>query len=423
MVALALIGQAIVFSLVLLGCAALFAWQYARQGSAGEASPALFRWGLTVGLVALFVWAFRGAGPTPGAAAQFGLIVAGMVVSVLLCILWLPSLVASVLGPLTGSLTGGTDRVELRPAYFRAVGHRKRGEYPEAIHAVRAELERFPGDAEGLLLLVDIHELDLKDPMAGLEVLQELLTTPGRSASDRALALSRKADLQLKGLNDGEGARATLELLAAEFPDSPAGHLATQRLAHLPGGSAAGMKAEPVRIAVPHHEERLGLTEDLGASRLPVENATKTARELVDHLSRHPEDWEAREQLAKTYIEPLGHLKLATDELEQLLALDGVPPRHVVRWFNELADVHLKTLDGVPAARAVLERLIARFPDSAWAAQAEARIRHLGIDQKAREGTRTLKLGHYEQRLGLKRADPSIPDPSRTGESGPDTGD
>ena len=182
----------------------------------------------------------------------------------------------------------------------------------------------------------------------------------------------------------------------------------------------AGVKAEPVLIAVPHHEERLGLTEDLGASRIPVENATKTAQELVEHLARHPEDWEARERLAKTYIEPLGHLKLATDELEQLLALDGVSSRHVVRWYNELADVHLKTPHGIPAARGVLERLIARFPDSAWAAQAEARIRHLGIDQKARESTRTLKLGQYEQRLGLKRADPSIPDPSRTGESGPD---
>ena len=83
---------------------ALFAWQYARQELSRRAVQHFLPVrGLTAGLVALFVGAFTGAGPTPGPAAQFGLIVAGMVVSVLLCILWLPSVVASVLGPLTGS--------------------------------------------------------------------------------------------------------------------------------------------------------------------------------------------------------------------------------------------------------------------------------------------------------------------------------
>ena len=413
----ALIGQAILFSLVLLGGALFFAWQYARQGTPGEASPALIRWLLTAGLVTLFVITYTAVGPGAAGTAQFGLIIAGMVVSVLLCILWLPTVVSSVLGPLTGSLTGGQEPVELKPAYFRAVGHRKRGEYPQAVEAVRAELERFPGDAEGLLLLVDIHAEDLKDPQAALGVLQELLTTPGRSDGDRALALSRRADLELKGLNDAEGAGRTLQQLAEEFPDSPAGHLARQRLAHLPGARGGGEKPEPARIAVPHHEERLGLMEDLGASQLPVENAADSARQLVEHLSQHPEDWEARERLARLYGEPLGQWTLATDELERLLALTGVSPRHRVRWYNELADIHLKIPEGVPAARQALERLISEFPDSAWSAQAEARIRHLAYDQKARLVPRTLQLGQYEQRLGLKRADPSIPDPSRTGES------
>ena len=413
----ALIGQAILLSILLLGFALFFAWQYARQGSAGEPSPALIRWIMTAGLVGAFLIVFMSVGPASGAGAQFGLIIAGMVVSLLLCILWLPSLVGSLLGPLTGSLTGGSEEVELKAAYFRAVGHRKRGEYAEAVAAVRAELERFPGDAEGLLLLVDLHADELRDPLGALAILQEMLVTPGRADAERALALSRMADLKLKGLNDAEGARRALEQLVEEFPDSPTAHLARQRLAHLPTASGGGAKPEPVRIAVPHHEERLGLTEDLGASRIPVENATESARDLVEHLKQFPEDWEARERLARLYVEPLGHLRLATDELELLLAQTSVSPRHVVRWFNELVDLQLKTPDGIPAARQTLERLIARYPDSVWSAQAEARIRHLGLDQRAREATRTLKLGQYEQRLGLKRADPSIPDPSRSGES------
>lgn len=405
----ALLGQAIFFSLILLGCAAFFAWQYARHGSAGEPTPGLIRWTITGILAALFVTAFKAAGPQPGARAQFGLIVAGMVVSVLLAILWLPSVTGSLLGPLTGSLTGGDEQVEAKPAYFRAVGHRKRGEYLEAVADVQAELERFPGDAEGLLLLVDLQAENLKDPLAALGILQDLLTTPGRADSERALALSRMADLQLKGLNDREGARASLERLAQEFPDSPAGHLARQRLAHLPEAADGGLKPEPARIALPHHEERLGLTEDLGASRLPVENATGAARQLVDHLTQFPEDWEARERLARLYVEPLGHLPLALDQMEMLLAQTGVPARHVVRWFNEIADIQLKAPEGIPAARLTLERLVHRFPDSAWSAQAEARLRHLGLDQRAREATKTVKLGQYEQRLGLRQSGDSPP--------------
>lgn len=285
--------------------------------------------------------------------------------------------------------------------------------------AVRTVLERFPGDSEGLLLLVDLHSDELRDPLGALDILHELLTTPGRANDERAVALSRMADLQLKGLSDAEGARRTLEELVMEFPDSPAGHLARQRLAHLPTATDGGEKPEPVRIVLPHHEERLGLTEDLGASRLPVENATESARGLVEHLKQFPEDWEARERLARLYVDPLGHLRLATEELELLIAQTSVSARHMVRWFNELADLYLKTPDGIPAARLALERLIARFPDSGWSAQAEARIRHLGIDQKSREVARTIKLGQYEQRIGLKRGDPSIPDPSRTGQNAP----
>ena len=33
------------------------------------------------------------------------------------------------------------------------------------------------------------------------------------------------------------------------------------------------------------------------------------------------------------------------------------------------------------------------------------------------EWVRTIKLGHYEQNIGLKRGDPSIPDPAKSGET------
>ena len=410
---LALLTDALFFGLVLLGGGALFAWQYARHGSAAGESPGWIRWVVSALLIALFVVVYRRVNPSGSAPAAFLVLIAGIVVSVLLGILWLPTVVGGLLSPLTGSLTGGEEKIEQRPAYYRAIAHRKRGEHAAAVAAVRAELERFPGDVEGMLMLVDLHAIELRDPLAAREVLDELLADPGTSATDRALALSRLADLQLKGFNDPEAARATLELIALESPESPAGHLARQRMAHLPGANTRLPSGEPARLMVAHHEERLGLTEDLGAGRLQEEDPTAVAQQLVAHLAIHPDDWEARERLARLYADALGHLHLATGELEQLLALNGVPPRHVVRWFHELADLQLKAPDGLATARATLERLRERFPETVWAAQAEARMRQMGLDQRAREAPHTLKLGQYEQRVGLMRGDAGIPDPSR----------
>ena len=412
---LALIGEAIVLGTLLLAGAGYFAHRYAKDGAAGDVMSLPSRLVLTVVMLGFFGYAKRSLGGE--GVGTFVMVILWMVFGVLLAVLWLPTLVSLVLGPMFGSMTGGDQQVELKPVYYRGIGRRKRGESAAAIEAVRAELEKFPGDAEGLLLLVEIYADDVKDPRAALAVLDELLTTSGRAPAERALALSRRADVQLKHLNDAEGARVTLETLVAEFAGSEAAHLAQQRLAHLPGGSSAGEKPEAHRLVVKHHEERLGLTEDLGVSQLPVEDATRSAQELLRHLDEFPDDWEARERLARLYVEPLGHLMLATDQLERLIAQPGAPARHVVRWLNELADLQIKTDDGVPAARLTLERLVSKFPGSPWATQAEGRLRHLVYDERAKHATRTIKLGHYEQNLGLKRGDPSIPDPAKSGET------
>lgn len=402
----ALLGDALIFGTILLGCAALFAWQYARHGSAGESSPVVFRWTLTAGLVGLFAYTVHRVGPNPVGPSAFLLVIAGMVVSVLLMILWLPTLVAGALGPLTGSLTGGDEKVEAKPAYFRAIALKKRGEFQAAIAAARAELSRFPGDAEGLLMIVDLLADELKDPNAALEVLRESLQTPGRSEADRAQALSRWADIQLHHLQNPEAARETLEEISREFGDSPAGHLARQRLAHLPGASGTESPAEPTRLVVKHHEERVGLLEDFGASRVAGEDPAAAADALNSHLYAHPDDWESRERLALLYAESLQEPSRATAQLERLLSQSGVPARHVARWYQLLVDLQLKAPDGIPAARSTLERMRDQFPDTPWAAQAETRLRHLGLDQKAKEAPKTLKLGQYEQKIGLKPKEP-----------------
>jgi len=394
---------------LLMGAALLVAggWfmhRYGEEGSAGEVLGLPSRLILTAVGLGLTVFVFRTMGPV------FALFLV-LVIGLLLGILWVPTLVSLVLNPLSGSLTGGSEPIEAKPYYSRAQGLRKRGEFTAAQAAVKAEFAKFPGDAAGLLLLAQILAEDLHNSEGAAAVLQELADTPGRPGDESCLALNHLADLQLKHWRDPAAAKQTWERIVAEFPNTTASHLAQQRLAHLGGGRTSGVESEAPKLVVKVHSGRMGLTEDLGASQLPVEDATQKVAELVAHLEQHPQDWDAREQLARLYLDPLGRMDLATDQLERLLSETNVPTRHVVRWYNELADLQLKSVDGVAVARLTLERLVSRLPDTPFATQAEARLRHLVWDQKGKQTTRTIKLGQHQSNLGLRRGDASIPDP------------
>lgn len=405
---------------LLLGAALLvvagwFMHRYAQEGNASEIVGFPARVIITFVLLGLVVVVYRLMGPI----LTLFLV---LVVAPIIGILWIPTLVSLVLNPLSGSLTGGSEPVEARPYYSRALGLRKRGEYEAALEAIQRELTRFPEDTEGRLLLAQILAENLKQPEAAADELRLVADSPGRPAEERCLALNQLADLQWKHLNDPAGARTTWETVIAEFSDTTAAHLARQRLAHL-GEGAAESPAETRRLIVKEHHERLGLTEDLGASRARAEeDPNQAASQLLRHLEEHPQDWEARERLARLYMEALGRLDLATDQLERLLAEPNVPVRHVVRWYHELADLQLKAPDGVPAARLTLERLVARLPETSHATQAEARLRHLVWDEKAKKAPRTIKLGRYENNLGLRRKESDSPDAdqgSTPGRGGP----
>ncbi len=373
----------------LLLAAGWFMHRYAEEGSATEVTGLPVRLIATVVLLGMVAFSFKSLGPV---ISLFVVLVAG----VLLGVLWIPALVGGALSPLSGSLTGGNEQVELKPFYFRAQGLRKRGEYAAALEAVREELLKFPGDLEGRFFEAEILAENLKDPGAAEAVLRSLDDGSGRPTEEQCLILNKLADLQQKHLNDPDGARATLELLVSNFPDTTAAQLARQRLAHF----GVDVSVPASRLVVKQHTERLGLMDDLGASRLPVEDVNRTIQELLTHLEAHPHDWEARERLARLYVDPLGRVELATDQLERLFAEEGAPVRHVVRWHNELAELQLKAPNGRALARSTLERLIARFPGSAHATQAEARIRHLAWDERARAETRKVPMGNHRTEGG-----------------------
>jgi len=56
--------------------------------------------------------------------------------------------------------------------------------------------------------------------------------------------------------------------------------------------------------------------------------------------------------------------------------------------------------------RETLEKIVKRFTGSALADRAQARLAHLKLELKGQQETPDVKMGVYEQRLGLKRGRP-----------------
>ncbi len=395
-----------------LGVVTLFLMaRIAKAGSIGEMMSLPGKILLTVGLFVVVGISFA-LGKGDKGSAKFIALVAVLVAAIPLAAMWLPHIISVVLSPILGSMTGGGEEVERRPFYPHAVAHRKRGEPAQALAAVEAQLALFPGDAEGLHLLASIHLEDLKDTATAVAVLTEMVDTPGRAGGEVAVALSRIAELQLNRLNDIPSARGTYQSIVERFPDSEAALTARQHLAHLPGSDQLAQKTNRPKLVVTHHETRIGLVDDHGASEAPSEDPAGEIDRLCAHLEQFPEDWDAREKLALLYVDHANRFDLATDQLEHLIRQPSAPPRHVVRWLNELADIQLRASDGIGVARLTLERIGQAFPGSQWAAQAVDRIARIGTYRRAKAEGKTLRLGDYEQNIGLKRGNASIPDPA-----------
>ncbi|MBI3880932.1 MAG: hypothetical protein HY301_12850 [Verrucomicrobia bacterium] len=123
---------------------------------------------------------------------------------------------------------------------------------------------------------------------------------------------------------------------------------------------------------------------------------------LVEHLRAHPFDVEARENLARLYAERLDRADLAVQEVEKLVGAPNLSPREITRRLNLKADFQLKYAADLDGARATLQRIAEQFPGSAWATGAEQRIASLKNELRGKKESQTLRLGSYEDDLGLR---------------------
>jgi tetratricopeptide (TPR) repeat protein len=365
----------------------------------------LFKWILSAFLVVLVVWKVLPMADSGGMAA-FAALADCMLVGVVLAVTWRHDIGALIAKPFSSLYDGGNVEPEPQPFYSIARARQKQGKYLDAAEEVRKQLERFPMDVEGQMFLAEIQAQDLKDLAAAEATLQTFCGQPGHAPKNIAFALYSLADWQLKIGQDVDAARRALQQIIDLLPDSEFALTASQRIGHLTDSDALlGVNADR-KYLVKEGVRNLGLIQDTRQFQPKEVDPAMQAAELVRHLEEHPLDTEVRERLALIYANHYHRLDLATDQLEQMIQLENQPPKQVVRWLNILADLQIREGMDYDTVKQTLQRIIDIAPELAAAETARKRLGLLKLELKAKTQNQSVKMGTYEQNLGLKPRSP-----------------
>jgi tetratricopeptide (TPR) repeat protein len=366
----------------------------------------IFKWVLTAGLIGVVIWVVGPMVAGGDYAAAFVGVPMCAVVGLSLTIIWRHNLAGMIAKPFGDLYDGGSVEPIPHPAYSIAQSNQKRGKYLEAVAEIRKQLDRFPTDVEGQLLLAQIQAEDLKDLAAAELTIQHFCDQPGHAPPNIAFALYSMADWHLKVGRDREAAQRDLEKIIELLPETEFSLGAAHRIAHLGSTEMLLSPDERRKFIVTEGVRSLGLLRDQEHLK-PVEpDPAQEAAEHVKHLEQHPLDTEAREKLAIIYADHYGRLDLAAGELEQMIEQPSQPPRLVVHWLNLLADLQIRSGAGFEAAQQTLQRIVDRNPGVAAAEIARHRLALLKLELKSKDKSQGVKLGSYEQNIGLRRGLP-----------------
>jgi tetratricopeptide (TPR) repeat protein len=382
-----------------LAATAMLGWFIVRTvRKAEEPARMVVKWIITLPIVAFGFLAV----PWYGAMGPYVIVFCGVALS----IIWTPHIGATFCKPLTSLFDGGDLPPEPRPLYSIAQAKQKRGEYLEAIAAIRRQLERFPTDFEGHMLLAQIQAEDLKDLSAAETTIQELCDQRGHAPKNLTFALFSMADWHLKVGEDRQAARRDLQKVIDLLPDTEFALTAAQRIAHLANPDMVLGSHSSRKFVVPESAHNLGLVQPSGQGLRAETDPGLLAAEYVRHLQQHPLDTEVREKLAVLYADHYGRLDLATDQLEQMIAEPHQPAKSVAHWLNVLADLQIHSGVDFDAVKETLQRIIDPAPHLAAAEIARKRIDLLKLELKASQQKQAVKLGTYEQNIGLRQKPP-----------------
>jgi outer membrane protein assembly factor BamD (BamD/ComL family) len=390
------IGSLLVF-VGLVGWAMYYALK--KSNDPGEL---IIKWILSALVIGAMVWKVIPLVAKGGYVGAFLGVPLTATCGLILAIIWRQNIAGLIANPIGSLYDGGNKEADPEAFYSVAQARRKRGHYTEAIAEVRKQLERFPTDFTGHMLLAEIQAENMND-LPGAEVtIQKLYQQPGHAPRNIAFALNTLADWHLKYAVDRDAAQADLRKITELLPNSEFALLAEQRIGHLASIGYMLSTREHAPIPLPHGIENVGLLQSAAHLAPAGADPAQRAQELVRHLEQHPQDSEARERLAVIYADHFQRLDLAADQLQQLIDQPNQPSKNVIRWLNLLADLQIRHNAGYDAVAATLTQIIERFPSQAVASVARNRLDLLKLELKSKEAGTAVKLGTYEQNIGLK---------------------
>lgn len=388
----------------LVVCVALVGWVMWRCLKKNE-DPAklVFKWILTGLVLGVMFWKVVPIVAAGGYGGAFVGIPFTAVCGLALAIIWRRSIAGLVAKPFGALYDGGDAEVDPQAYYSIAQAKRKRGHYNEAIAEIRKQLDKFPTDFTGQMLLAEIQAENLND-LPGAEVtIQRLCQQPGHAPRNVAYAFNTLADWHLKFSVDRDAARADLQRIVDLFPESELALVAEQRIGHLAATDYMLAAHDRPHVHLPEGVKNIGLLQASQHLTPTSRDPAEVAGEYVRHLEQHPQDTEAREKLAVIYADHFQRLDLAADQLQQLIDQPNQPARQVIHWLNLLADLQIRHGAGYDPAWQTLAQIIERYPNQAAADVARNRMDLLKLELKAKSVTSSVKLGDYEQNIGLKQ--------------------
>jgi tetratricopeptide (TPR) repeat protein len=365
-----------------------------------EPARLVVKWVVT-GLVAFFIaWKLLPLADNGGGDAWIA-VVLGLVCGLILAATWRHSIGDFIAKPFEVLYNGGDVAPEPRPFYSVARTRQKQGKYLEAITEIRRQLDRFPTDLEGLMLLAQIQAEDLKD-LPGAEITIERLCAQKHAPQNIAYALHSIADWHMKIGQDREAARRDLEKVTELLPDTEFALGAAQRIAHLTSNEMLIAAHERKKYVVTEGPKNLGLTQSRSQPKPAETDLAQAAADYVKHLEQHPLDTDAREKLAILYVDHYQRLDLARDQLEQMINQPAQPARLIAHWLNLLADLEIRSGCDYDTVSQTVQRVVDLDPESPAANVARNRLAKVRLELKSKEEKQPVKLGTYEQNIGLK---------------------
>ena len=402
-----LIVRDVFLSLFGLGFICWLFW-YALKKS-DNPTQLIFKWLITIPLIIVY-WKIIMPWVKGGGYGAIGGIVLSVVWGNVMYMIWRHSVIDLIANPLASLYDGGKEQIEPKPYYSSAISKRKMNRPLEAIIAIREQLAKFPTDFEGIMLLANIQAEDMNDLHGAEMTLHHFCDSPKAPDRQVVAALTQLADWHLKKTVDIDAARAALQKIVVRFPGTEIALRAEQRLAHL-GETEKIILAQHDRqaMALPAGVNNIGLLDSTEFLRRKEIEPGNLAAVHVKHLEQHPHDAEVREKLATIYARDFKRLDLATMELEQLINQPKHKPKQVAAWLNLLANFQVECGADVDAVTATLGKITEMFPDSPMAEIAQRRLARINLEFKGLQATSEVKLGTYEQNIGLKYGNPRRP--------------